>query len=109
ATIAGAAPALPWSPAAVVNSSVVPAASIMPFPFQSRISAMLRLLSSCVRFFLFGLVALVLSPTAFAQTASAGPGSPSHVILVVGDSLSAEYGLPRGTGWVSLLERRLSD
>ncbi|MBU3636316.1 arylesterase [Polynucleobacter sp. es-MAR-4] len=30
------------------------------------------------------------------------------VILVLGDSLSAEYGLPRGTGWVSLLEEQLS-
>ena len=30
-------------------------------------------------------------------------------ILVVGDSLSAEYGLPRGSGWVALLERRLAD
>jgi acyl-CoA thioesterase-1 len=29
-------------------------------------------------------------------------------ILVVGDSLSAEYGLRRGTGWVALLEKRLS-
>ncbi|HXE47656.1 MAG TPA: arylesterase [Ramlibacter sp.] len=28
-------------------------------------------------------------------------------ILVVGDSLSAEYGLKRGTGWVPLLEKRL--
>ncbi|HET7772725.1 MAG TPA: arylesterase [Burkholderiaceae bacterium] len=28
-------------------------------------------------------------------------------ILVVGDSLSAEYGLARGTGWVALLEARL--
>jgi len=28
-------------------------------------------------------------------------------ILIVGDSLSAEYGLPRGTGWVSLLDKRL--
>jgi acyl-CoA thioesterase-1 len=30
------------------------------------------------------------------------------VLLVVGDSLSAEYGLPRGSGWVALLERRLA-
>nr|WP_315210682.1 arylesterase [uncultured Albidiferax sp.] len=30
-------------------------------------------------------------------------------ILVVGDSLSAEYGLARGTGWVALLEKRLAD
>ena len=29
-------------------------------------------------------------------------------ILVLGDSLSAEYGLKRGTGWVALLERKLS-
>lgn len=28
-------------------------------------------------------------------------------ILVVGDSLSAEYGVKRGTGWVSLLQERL--
>ena len=32
-----------------------------------------------------------------------------NVILVVGDSLSAEYGLRRGTGWVALLEKRLSE
>jgi acyl-CoA thioesterase I len=29
-------------------------------------------------------------------------------ILVVGDSLSAEYGLARGAGWVALLEQRLA-
>lgn len=29
-------------------------------------------------------------------------------ILVLGDSLSAEYGLARGTGWVALLEQRLA-
>jgi acyl-CoA thioesterase-1 len=28
-------------------------------------------------------------------------------ILVLGDSLSAEYGLKRGTGWVALMEQRL--
>lgn len=31
------------------------------------------------------------------------------VILVLGDSLSAGYGLPRGSGWVWLLEQRLGD
>jgi acyl-CoA thioesterase-1 len=44
-----------------------------------------------------------------------GAGAPGHRarsasprrLLVVGDSLSAEYGLPRGTGWVALLEQRL--
>ncbi len=29
------------------------------------------------------------------------------VVLVVGDSLSAEYGLKRGSGWVALLEQRV--
>jgi len=29
-------------------------------------------------------------------------------ILIVGDSLSAEYGLRRGTGWVTLLEKQLA-
>ncbi|WP_416383988.1 arylesterase [Roseateles microcysteis] len=29
-------------------------------------------------------------------------------IVVLGDSLSAEYGLARGTGWVALLEQRLA-
>ena len=33
--------------------------------------------------------------------------APKHTILVVGDSLSAEYGLRRGTGWVPLLEKQL--
>jgi acyl-CoA thioesterase-1 len=31
-----------------------------------------------------------------------------RTLLVVGDSLSAEYGLARGTGWVALLEQRLA-
>jgi acyl-CoA thioesterase-1 len=35
--------------------------------------------------------------------------SASKTVLVLGDSLSAEYGLARGTGWVTLLEKRLGD
>jgi acyl-CoA thioesterase-1 len=42
-----------------------------------------------------------------ALGATAAGASP--VVLVVGDSLSAEYGLARGTGWVALLERRLAE
>lgn len=30
-------------------------------------------------------------------------------VLIVGDSLSAEYGLKRGSGWVALLEQRLAE
>jgi acyl-CoA thioesterase I len=36
------------------------------------------------------------------------PAPQRAVILVVGDSLSAEYGLKRGSGWVALLEQRLA-
>ncbi len=35
--------------------------------------------------------------------------SASKTVLVLGDSLSAEYGLTRGTGWVALLEKRLQE
>ncbi|OGB02005.1 MAG: arylesterase [Burkholderiales bacterium RIFCSPHIGHO2_12_FULL_69_20] len=37
---------------------------------------------------------------------AAGPAGKT--VLVLGDSLSAEYGLARGTGWVALLEQRLA-
>lgn len=37
----------------------------------------------------------------------AQPTDKTPVIMVLGDSLSAEYGLKRGTGWVSLLQDRL--
>ena len=40
----------------------------------------------------------------YAGAALAAPAT----VLVVGDSLSAEYGLQRGTGWVALMERRLA-
>ncbi len=35
--------------------------------------------------------------------------TPRSTILILGDSLSAEYGIARGSGWVALLERRLAD
>lgn len=43
-----------------------------------------------------------------AASAAAATGPATPVILIVGDSLSAEYGLARGSGWVALLERRLA-
>ncbi len=43
-----------------------------------------------------------------ALTEAAGEHRAQNV-LVFGDSLSAEYGLPRGTGWVGIIERRLAD
>lgn len=35
--------------------------------------------------------------------------SASKTVLVLGDSLSAEYGIARGSGWVTLLENRLKE
>ena len=46
-----------------------------------------------------GLFCLLIGLNTWAQT--------NPVILVMGDSLSAEYGLPRGSGWVKLLEAQL--
>lgn len=43
---------------------------------------------------------------AHAQTPAAA--AARDTVLVVGDSLSAEYGLKRGTGWVPLLEKQLA-
>ena len=52
-----------------------------------------------------GALAGLYAPAAMAQKPA--PVRP-QVVLVLGDSLSAEYGLPRGTGWVALLEKRLA-
>ncbi|MBS0446346.1 MAG: arylesterase [Proteobacteria bacterium] len=46
---------------------------------------------------------LAMSVRAQAQDAPHGA-----VVLVVGDSLSAEYGLARGSGWVALLAQRIA-
>ncbi len=35
------------------------------------------------------------------------PAIRGRKLLVLGDSLSAEYGLPRGSGWVALLQKQL--
>ena len=43
----------------------------------------------------------------YGPALAAAPGARAATILVVGDSLSAEYGLKRGSGWVALLKQRL--
>jgi acyl-CoA thioesterase-1 len=58
--------------------------------------------------------AFVAHCSALAWLAAAGAGAPVHAqgarrtLLVVGDSLSAEYGIARGSGWVALLEQRIA-
>lgn len=46
------------------------------------------------------------APRSADATGSSNAGGPT--LLVLGDSLSAEYGLSRGQGWVTLLEKRLA-
>ncbi|MBR7798980.1 arylesterase [Undibacterium fentianense] len=52
----------------------------------------------------FRRLTLLLVLGVFASNAYSAP----KTILVLGDSLSAEYGLARGSGWVALLEARLA-
>ncbi|HMW22931.1 MAG TPA: arylesterase [Burkholderiaceae bacterium] len=53
------------------------------------------------------------APSSHAAVAASGsaaatrPGVAKRRLLVLGDSLSAEYGLRRGSGWVALAEQRL--
>jgi len=55
------------------------------------------------------MMALGMAAMAATTGMSWGPALAAQpVILVLGDSLSAEYGLTRGTGWVALLEQKLA-
>ncbi|MBN9339450.1 MAG: arylesterase [Comamonadaceae bacterium] len=51
---------------------------------------------------------LSLAAAAAGGHAAAAQGARGATILVLGDSMSAEYGLARGTGWVALLAQRLA-
>lgn len=53
--------------------------------------------------------ALVAGPGIWLARAAGAAAPRRPVILVVGDSLSAEYGLKRGEGWVPLLDKRLGE
>jgi acyl-CoA thioesterase-1 len=57
----------------------------------------------CRRILLFLLIGLM-------PVLAGAAGSPApHVILVMGDSLSAAFGIQRSLGWVTLLQARLKD
>ncbi len=53
----------------------------------------------------FNWTLLALAGWGFAASAQT---SSAQRILVLGDSLSAEYGLARGTGWVALLQKQVA-
>lgn len=66
-------------------------------------------LTRAIPVLLWLMLASLVTLTAYAQTPAAAPGSPPKRILVLGDSLSAEYGLARGSGWVQLLQNRIDE
>lgn len=61
------------------------------------------------RHFIFSAGILGLAGICAPATWAQAPASSAPAILVLGDSLSAEYGLARGSGWVALLEKRLQE
>ncbi|MBC7414807.1 MAG: arylesterase [Herminiimonas sp.] len=70
-----------------------------------------KAMASGMQEFFVGTLALIRgagSVVLLAASLCAGSAhSASKTVLVLGDSLSAEYGLTRGAGWVPLLEQRL--
>lgn len=57
-----------------------------------------------------GWVVLLLATSlpAPAQPAKSAPATPTHTVLVMGDSLSAGYGMAASQGWVALTADRLA-
>jgi len=90
----------------------------MPLVKKTRGSSGPRLAArlSCARWFVTVLMVALATgglPAAARAAATqalspAAPAASGRAILVLGDSLSAEYGLPRDTGWVRLLRDRLA-
>ena len=54
------------------------------------------------------LLAVFAAAPLLAQAQAPAAAAVRDTVLVVGDSLSAEYGLKRGTGWVPLLDKQLA-
>ncbi len=54
------------------------------------------------------LLAVFATAPQLAQAQAPAVAATRDTVLIVGDSLSAEYGLKRGTGWVPLLEKQLA-
>jgi acyl-CoA thioesterase-1 len=64
--------------------------------------------TSALRFVRAIALAALVALVAVAALAPAHAQSTAPVVLVVGDSISAAYGLAPGTGWVDLLSARLA-
>ncbi len=72
----------------------------MRINLQNWVSKKSSVLNNCWRLLCAACLLLGLQQSAYCA---------SKTLLVLGDSLSAEYGLPRGSGWVALLENKLQE
>jgi acyl-CoA thioesterase-1 len=57
----------------------------------------------------FLIILCILSVAASPNAAASNPSPTSGTVMVFGDSISSGYGLPPGSGWVSLLTKRLQE
>jgi acyl-CoA thioesterase-1 len=67
-------------------------------------------MASLVRSFALQAPALAASAVLAVLAAGVAPtaqAADTPAVMIFGDSISAEYGLPQGSGWVALLDRRL--
>ena len=83
-----------------------PAGPVTCFPTATAFDTARGLCPDMIRLLL--LTCVLLPALTLGKTATDAPVIPP-VILVLGDSLSASYGLDRESGWVSLLEERLRE
>ena len=71
------------------------------------VSCMKRLALTLLSISLISLISLIASIAVIRPALAAEPGA--RTILVMGDSISAAYGIQREYGWVRLLEQRLAE
>lgn len=82
--------------------------ALAPRPSTIRPAAILIGIWMPTRRFVLALVATSLGALLAASPPESARGeAATPVLLVVGDSISAGYGLPKGVGWVDLLQKRV--
>jgi acyl-CoA thioesterase-1 len=76
--------------------------------FHPRLLALPFLLVALLVFGSSGNASAQAATKAAAAAAAGAPTTAAPTVLVLGDSLSAAYGIPRESGWVALLQQKLA-